>query len=373
MEGKRGTRTRVTDQSLTGGGNPLATPPLGAGGEGSRSGGTQSGAEGTSSESQNDGSGGNGAAGGDHPERTANRNASTESHDDGGGSSSTELGGEPEPTGKSSFDHSPEEAAEWNKLKQQNAQLLQRKGDADRKITEQGTELSSARKENEQMTGRMTQLEGTVTKLAESVNGFISAQQNGGQRSRRSVDASYGNDFENLEEDEGSGAADDARGSQVEQDVAGIKRVLGGIFGRQKEFGDQFGEFQAERERERDLSHVQQELGVNREAAETILDAHATGDISSVYKAIELTAFPAEARRQARTERERHRNSVFQPATTGGSTFTPTESDTAMLKDRAEKIVNMPDGTNKQRVTEDFFENYPGAFEALREASGFNV
>ena len=355
MEGRRGTRSTVTDQSLKGA--PLPE------GKGSRSDGSQSGAEGGGQESQS----------GKDPGQTAtNRGnpAESQSSEEGGGGS--QDGGQLSPTEQSSLGLTDDEAADYAAIKKQNAEYAKGKKHADRKIAQQGRQLSQAQEESQQFSDRFGKLEGTVNTLANAVNGI--AEQLKGAGPTRSMDASYGNDFEFGEDGQQQGGGQEEGGNGDDPRFGQIQRVLGGLFKNQKSQQDAWTEFQAERTRDRDLSHLETGLGVERDVAETILDSFEAGDILGMAKVITYGTVPAEARKIAREQRQRQRSSVFQPATAGGGgDFNPSESDKAVLEERAQKILEMPDGINKVRATEDFLENYPGSFEVLKQLTGYNV
>ena len=352
-EGRRGTRSRVTEHSRS-------DAPVSDEGARSDEGSPQSG-EGESQESQK---GGTRARTGDHPERTAKESqaASQEQGDD-------QQGGDPEPTRRSSFDHSTDEAAEWERVRKDNAELRKGKAHADRKITEQGQELSQANEESQQLGDRLGRLEGSVAQLVQTLSGQNGAGTN------RVMNASYGNDRGFEEDNEQPGGtrnepSDDGLRGEVDQ----VKNVLGGIYGQMQDHTEKFTAFQQAQSDEKEISHLQTQLGVNREAAETIMETYKSGDVANLAKVLELSTIPAEARRTAREQRQQQRNSVFQPAmNTGGPAYNPNQQDESVMKDKAEKIMEMPDGRNKQRAMDKFLDTYPEAYEHVKQASGYNI
>lgn len=353
-DGRRGTRSRVTEHSQKGA--PLP--------EGTRSEGLPQSGDGDGRNSQ-----------GEHSDGTADTQTASQGNqgnDRQEGNDSTQDSRQ-----SSSYGLTPEESARLKQIQQENAELKKGKANADKKITQQGQQLSEARSENEQLTSRIGQLEGSVTEMKTMIQQIANGNNGNGAGTGRRMDASYGNDDEFGDESDNDGNLFDNNqqggNGTLAADVQQIKNVIGWMNGQFQERGGQFDQFVADQAREGSLAQLQTELGVDREAAETILDTHETGDLVKTAEVLQMFTVPSEHRRQARAQRERMRDATFQPGITGASPTNVSEADEAALIQEAERIMEMKEGRSKERAITKFISDNPAAYNALKGLSGFNV
>jgi hypothetical protein len=280
----------------------------------------------------------------------------------GGGSPQTQQSTQ----STNSYGHSTDEAAEFEKLKKTNVHAQQ-------KITEQGQSLSDKDKtietltqQNSELGARFGRLEGVVAQVLArnggSQSGTATASHGGGAE----VDE-FGNPVDPSQQD-GTGE------SQVsQQDIDDVKSLVGRFYNEQSQHNKRFDDFESNQQRQEKSAYIERELGVSSESAQMMMDANADGDIVKLANIYMMTAFPAEARQQARDQRERQRNSTFHPAT-GGAPFAPAMADENAVRTRAEQIMGMQDGRPKQYAVEKFMSDFPGQGAAiLAELSGFNL
>ena len=345
MAGPSGKRTRVTEESLK-------TAPLGNGGGGSPSDKSQS-ADGDDQNSKEHS--------GDAESQTSGQSQQQESKagDDG------RQTGERDTSQSTSSDLSTEEAAEYDQIKSKYLNLEKGKQHADRKITEQGQELSDSRKREAELGDRVGRLETVLTQMLAG----------GDQEQDQSRTASYGADFGPDHDEADGGVKTNSKqngDSPGDQRLKSLEDVVGGIYAQLKQQGATVEEFTTAQKRAEDVIAIRNEFGIDEEAATVILETSKNGDVVALARTLELKTQPAEARRLAREQRERQRESVFQPGTTS-TPYEPNAEDTQVMTDRAGKIMEMPDGMGKQRAIEQFLEQNPGNYEILRDASGFHL
>jgi hypothetical protein len=373
-EGRRGTRSRATDHSA---GNVAG---IGGVDLGTRSGQTQSGEGDDSQQSQVD------HAGGEPNDQTSDPGAQNDGAQNGAqtgdqnGDQSNQGGGDQNGSQDSashqtnSYGHTPEEAAEWDKL-------TKGKAHADRKITEQGQSLSDKDKQIETLTQenaaygeKIGKIEGMLTQMM---------AQSAGNRGTDAT-ASYGGDpnfdesgnFDDSNTSAGGNTAGQQGGNALVDRIDQLDNILGRVFLDQRKHSDKFDkfdQFQSDQQHEKDLAYIERELGCTREAAETMMGAHAEGDIVKLARTFELSTLPAQAREMAREQRERQRSATFHPATSGAP-HAPHMVDETSLQNEAERIMGLNDGRPKQHALEKFMSDNPGVGHGIIAAlTGFNV
>ena len=281
-------------------------------------------------------------------EKQTTDEASTNSeHPEGKGSSSNQYG------------HSPEEAAEYEKLQKDLANARERKKDADRKITEQGQANSELQKKVEKLTGEVENLK---TQRAELLTG--------GPRQNNSAALFGGDDFD-IEDGEKQGLSTEEKLMYLENYVHKLGDSHTNLVNRHTN---------AENRQmyEEDLRDIQEYLGVDRDAASTLQDAFDQGDIVGFVKGYELTSLPKQARETLRTERERRRSSaaVGHPGTQT-STYIPSEAGDDDTRNKIVRDIDkMTNPRAKQHAIQKALDEDPGMypfFANLLKESGYNV
>ena len=369
MEGRRGTRSRVTDHSVGTG----LTPPLNTTVEGARSVKTQpsvgsdehSQVEHASSGGKNDQSANPGAQNGDTA-GAQNQNGAPEGTDPNqqGGDGQDETQDSTHQT--NSYGHSPEEAAEFEKLKQG-------KTHADRKIHQQGEDNSALAQENQQLNARLTGYDEKFGRL-EGVLAQVLARSGGAPATGGTARPGAGgeqDEFDDFGSDPQNNGDRESQHSTEEFDQ--LKGVVGSVLNSTTKLTQRLDAGESERQREGQIAVLEREFGATREAAEVMLEANSEGDIVRLLKTALLTTVPKEARDMAKERRDLQRQSTFHPAT-GGAPFASAMSDETAIRSQAEKIMGMPDGRPKQYAVEKFISDHPGdGAMAIAELSGFNV
>ena len=275
-------------------------------------------------------------------------NASTESeHPDSTGSGSNQYG------------HSPEEQAEYKKLQQQLATERKRREDASRKITEQGQTNSSLEEQVRELTGEVDTLK---SQRAEYLMG---GNRQSDLRSRYR---------ENAFDDQGNGDQD----LSPEDEMGLMRNSLSRLGESHKSLEERYTESENRQMYEDDLRYIENEFGVDKEAAVSMQDAFDQGDIVTFTKIYELSSLPKQARETLRTARQRRRSAaaVGHPGVQT-SNYIPTDQgdDTAREK-LARDIDKMTNTRARQRATQKALDEDPGMypfFQALLKESGYTV
>jgi hypothetical protein len=247
--------------------------------------------------------------------------------------------------------------AEWSQLQADLQTERKRRQDAQRKITEQGNE----RKTLEQT---VKDLENQVSTYKSQVAELIA----GGGNSDRSSALFGGSDTDDETGDDG-----------LRQEVKMLREVVSKYVGNVNDVTSRFDNLEEERTYESDVAALQEQFGVNRDAAQTMIEAFDLGNVVAFAKAFEMASLPREARESLREERQRRRTAaaVGHPGVPNTS-FSPTDtSDNAGREEEATRILSIRGGKARRQAIEDAIEKDPGIFEFLRaglaEATGFNL
>lgn len=291
-------------------------------------------------------------AGNQNSERGQQDNGNENTRNDG--SSADEFSGG---TTSRTNDADAEDAAEWQKIQEDLANERKRRTDAQRKITEQGNENKSLIESNADLQNQVRNLTSQVAELLAGGNG-----------SDRSTDLF------------GGGASDNGEGdSELHQEVRMLRGIVEKYMGNVNDVATRFDSFQEEQTYESDITALQERFGVNREAAQTMIEAFDLGNVVAFAQAFEMSSLPREARENLREERQRRRTSaaVGHPGVSNSS-YTPTNTDDAAgREEEATRILNIRGDKARRQAIEQALEKDPGIFEFLRqgiaEASGFNL
>lgn len=275
-----------------------------------------------------------------------NGDADAEEHPDGASdddSSSTES-----PTHES--DRTPEEQKRFDELFDRNKDLEKANAHGSRKITEQGQENAQLRDENAQLKERLGRLEKGFGQL------LSQRSPNNGTGGRTSE---AGSDYDRFAQDDDPQSEPEDDGFDTRYEIDNLKGIVAGLF------QDQRG-FVAERAQEQQVSQIKEALGVDAETAAGLIRLKEEGSLLELWEALDLAAYPSEARRIGREQRQRQRDAVSHPSTTGFAE-NPDAVDTDALRTRAEKLAQMPDSKRKRREVDEFIGSHPEAFDAMAE------
>jgi len=249
-----------------------------------------------------------------------------------------------------------EDNNEWEKLQQSLATERKRRQDAQRKITEKGNE-------NKSLTETNSTLQNEVSTLKSQVASLLAGENTG-----RSSDPFGGSDP--------NGDAGDA---DLQTEVQMLRNVVSKYMGNVDDVKQRFDTFEEEQTYEADVAALQDRFGVNRDAAQTMIEAFDLGNVVAFAQAFEMASLPREARETLKEERQRRRSAaaVGHPGVPN-STYTPTnDSDDATREAEASRIMNIRSTKSRRQAIEKALDNDPGMFEFLRsevaEQTGFNL
>ena len=252
-------------------------------------------------------------------------------------------------------DRTPEEQQRFDELLGKTTTLEKGKAHADRKITEQGQELATARQENTELKERLGRFESQMAKIVSGRRAPDGGRQESGQET----------DFDSFSQDDGQQEERADNGFDVETETNNIKRVVASIF-------QDVSESKQERAQEREVNSVSQDLGVDAETAAGLINLKKEGSLTDLAEALDLATYPAEARQVKKQARQRQREAVLHPT---GSGFSSNEesADEDALRKKAENLAKLPDSTRTRRQIESFITSHPDAPAFMAEAAGFNI
>lgn len=266
-------------------------------------------------------------------------NASTESElSDDGESSSNQYG------------HSPEEKKEFEDIMKNLASERKRRQDGQRKITEQGNENSELKKRLEK---------------AESDNAIL----------RKQIADSLMGENSTSQYDFGDEQGDGSNNGLTPDDAQMLRSLYNKVHGSVQNLESRFQENEEQALYERDIAYLQQEIGMDKEAAEAFYEAYEQGDVVACAQLIELTSLPKEARQTAKKYRQERRTaaSVGHPGTPQGSYIPEDTVDDATREKRAKEIFNKKAGTTRRKAIEDALAEDPGLAPFIKAESGFTL
>ena len=249
-----------------------------------------------------------------------------------------------------------EEQAEWQKLQNDLAASRKRKADADRKITEQGQTNSTLEQQLEESKSEIALLKSRQSKLLAGGNGSESSDAFG----RNYSDEEQGNEMS---------------AEELREEVSMLRGIVSKHIGRTKNVEARFDNLENEQEYEADLNQLESKFGVDREAAETLIDAFDQGNVVAFAQALEMSSLPRETRKSLQQHRAKRRTAaaVGQPGVPNPH-YTPddTGNDAARMK-KAEQIDRIRGVRARTKAIDEAIENDPGMYKFIANQTGFNV
>ena len=245
-----------------------------------------------------------------------------------------------------------EEEAEWQKLQNDLAASRKRKVDADRKITEQGQTNSTLQQQLEEQKSETTLVKSQLAKLLA-----------GGKDSDSSTI------FSDYSDEEQGNEAD------IHEEVRMLRSIVNKYIGNTKDVTQRFDNLENEQQYESDLTYLQTQFGVDKDAAETLIEAFDQGNITAFAQAYEMSSLPRETRKNLQQSRARRRTAaaVGQPGSPNPSYTPDNEGDDVARHKQAERIDRIKGVRARREAIDKAIENDPGMFAFIAKQTGFNV
>ena len=259
----------------------------------------------------------------------------------------------PDEESRSTNGRTQEEQAEWQKLQNDLVTSRKRKADADRKITEQGQTNSTLQQQLEEQRSETALVKSQLAKLL------------AGDRDSERSTAFRGN-FSDEERDN----EDD-----IHEEVRMLRGVVNKYIGNTKDVAQRFDNLENEQQYEADLTQLQTDFSVDREAAETLIDAFDQGNVVAFAKVLEMSSLPREVRNNLKEHRAKRRTAaaVGQPGVPNPHYTPDNEGDDTARQKKAERIDRIKGVRARQAAIDKAIEDDPGMFTFIAKQTGFNV